>query len=250
MRVSGISVRKPDDSRRIAYIDAALAALRKCIDDGVTCAATSAGRCSTILNGRSEVGLVAAHHPSIDLLVNNAGVALGGTFEEVSDAEFEWMFDINFRGFVRMTRAFLSALHRSPDAGIVNLSSLFGLIAPPGANGLCGEQVRGARLFRCASQGTHGLDGRRDGCPFRRRANRHRQFCASRCEPVGVRGADGKGDFDKFLRLPAEKAGEIIVAAAERRRLRVLVGSDAKLAVLIERIAPVSYWRFIGRAAA
>ncbi|MBJ7500100.1 MAG: hypothetical protein JHC57_10140, partial [Sphingopyxis sp.] len=59
--------------------------------------------------------------------------------------------------------------------------------------------------------------------------------------------ASGKRDFDKFLRLAPEKAGEIIVAAAERRRSRVLVGSDAKLAALIERIAPVSYWRFIGR---
>ncbi|MBJ7500099.1 MAG: SDR family NAD(P)-dependent oxidoreductase, partial [Sphingopyxis sp.] len=77
-------------------------------------------------------GLVAAPHPSVDLLVNNAGVALGGAFEQVSEAEFEWLFDINFWGVVRMTRAFLPVLHRSNDARIVNLSSLFGLIAPPG----------------------------------------------------------------------------------------------------------------------
>src|SRR5437763_399942 len=49
---------------------------------------------------------VTAEHPGVDLLINNAGVALGGTFEEVSEEDFEWLFAINFWGVVRMTRAF------------------------------------------------------------------------------------------------------------------------------------------------
>src|SRR3954452_11232533 len=75
---------------------------------------------------------VTALHPSIDLLINNAGVALGGTFEEVSEEDFEWLFAINFWGVVRMTRAFLPVLKVSDDARIVNVSSVYGLIAPPG----------------------------------------------------------------------------------------------------------------------
>ncbi len=51
---------------------------------------------------------VFAEQEGVDLLVNNAGVALGGRFEEISEADFEWLFEINFRGVVRMTRAFLS----------------------------------------------------------------------------------------------------------------------------------------------
>src|SRR5215204_5802772 len=47
--------------------------------------------------------VVRGAHPGVDLLVNNAGVAVGGTFEQVSDADFEWLFGINFRGVVRMT---------------------------------------------------------------------------------------------------------------------------------------------------
>ncbi len=74
----------------------------------------------------------AAGHRGVDLLVNNAGVALGGTFEEVAEADFEWLFEINFWGVVRMTRAFLPLLRRSEEARIVNLSSVYGLIAPPG----------------------------------------------------------------------------------------------------------------------
>ncbi|MFN8528129.1 MAG: SDR family NAD(P)-dependent oxidoreductase [Anaerolineae bacterium] len=45
-------------------------------------------------------------HPRIDILVNNACVTLTGTFEQVSDGDFEWLFGINFRGVVRKTRAF------------------------------------------------------------------------------------------------------------------------------------------------
>ena len=74
---------------------------------------------------------VAPEHPGVDLLVNNAGVAVGGTFEQVSEEDFEWLFEINFWGVVRMTRAFLPALRASRDARVVNLSSVFGLIAPP-----------------------------------------------------------------------------------------------------------------------
>lgn len=191
--------------------------------------------------------LVAAHHSSVDLLVNNAGVALGGTFEQVSEAEFEWLFDINFWGVVRMTRAFLPALRRSADARIINLSSLFGLIAPPGQAAYAASKfaVRGFSdaLRKELAGSTIGVTVAHPGGVKTAIARSARVAAAlATSEMVG-----GKRDFDKLLRLPPEKAGEIIVAAAERRRSRVLVGSDAKLAGLIERIAPVSYWRFIGR---
>src|SRR5262245_18579914 len=50
--------------------------------------------------------IVAAEHAGVDVLVNNAGVAVGGTFEQVCEEDFEWLFEINFWGVVRMTRAF------------------------------------------------------------------------------------------------------------------------------------------------
>ncbi len=75
---------------------------------------------------------VIAAHPGVDILINNAGVAVGGTFEAVSEEDFEWLFEINFWGVVRMTRAFLPLLRKSDDARVVNLSSVYGLISPPG----------------------------------------------------------------------------------------------------------------------
>src|SRR3954468_16973958 len=93
---------------------------------------------------------VTALHPSIDLLINNAGVALGGTLEEVSEEDFEWLFAINFWGVVRMTRAFLPVLKASDDARIVNLSSVYGLIAPAGQTAYAASKfaVRGRGIGR------------------------------------------------------------------------------------------------------
>ena len=75
---------------------------------------------------------VLAAHGRADLLFNNAGVAIGGTFEQVAEEDFDWLMEINFFGVVRMTRAFLPLLRSSGQARIVNVSSIFGIIAPPG----------------------------------------------------------------------------------------------------------------------
>ena len=70
-------------------------------------------------------------HGRVDILVNNAGVAVGGRFEEISTENFEWLFNINFWGVVRMTRAFLPMLKAAPEARLINISSIYGIIAPP-----------------------------------------------------------------------------------------------------------------------
>lgn len=56
-----------------------------------------------------------------------------------------------------------------------------------------------------------------------------------------------KKEFAKLLKMPAERAGEIIVAGVERERPRVIVGGDARFMALIERLAPISYWKFLAR---
>jgi len=53
--------------------------------------------------------------------------------------------------------------------------------------------------------------------------------------------------FSRLLKMPPEQAGEIVVAGVEKELPRIIVGSDAKFAALVERLFPVSYWKFIGR---
>lgn len=194
-------------------------------------------------------GAVVAAHGRTDILVNNAGVALGGTFEQVSDADFEWVVNVNFWGVVRMTRAFLPLLHASDDARLVNLSSLFGLVAPPGQAAYCASKfaVRGfSESLRKELAGT------RIGVTVVHPGGVATGIARNARRPVGANAVDVAQEekrFQRLLRMPPEQAGEIIVSGVERRRERILVGSDAKAAALIERLMPVSYWKLLGRSA-
>ena len=71
-------------------------------------------------------------HPNLNILVNNAGVALIGEFHEIDQKQMDWLMNVNFWGVVHATRAFLPHLERQREAHIVNVSSIFGIIAPPG----------------------------------------------------------------------------------------------------------------------
>src|SRR5437879_5190963 len=81
---------------------------------------------------RAFADAVSRRHGRITLLINNAGVALEGTFEEISLDDFRWLININFWGTVYGVKHFLPILKREERSHIVNLSSVFGLIAPPG----------------------------------------------------------------------------------------------------------------------
>jgi short-subunit dehydrogenase len=190
---------------------------------------------------------VTAEHTGVDLLVNNAGVALGGTFEQVAEADFEWLFAINFWGVVRMTRAFLPLLHKSEEARLVNISSLYGLIAPPGNAAYVASKfaVRGfSESLR------HELAGTRIGVTVVHPGGVATSIAKNARIPqnLSVDEAETRRRWAaNFLKMPPEVAGETIVSGVERRRARILVGSDAKIASFIERLMPVSYWNLLGR---
>ena len=186
-------------------------------------------------------------HPGVDLLFNNAGVAVGGTFEQVSEDDFEWLFDINFFGLVRMTRAFLPLLKQSDDARIINLSSLFGLIAPPGQTAYVASKFA-VRGFSASLR--HELAGSSVGVTVVHPGGVATNISDNARVPQDAPAAEvarRKAKYKKLLRMPAETAASIIVKGVERRQSRVLVGSDAVAASWLERLLPVSYWRIISR---
>jgi NAD(P)-dependent dehydrogenase (short-subunit alcohol dehydrogenase family) len=193
------------------------------------------------------VVVTAAGHSGVDILANNAGVAVGGSFDEVSEADFEWLFDINFWGVVRMTRAFMPMLKVSAGAQIVNISSLFGLIAPPGQTAYSASKfaVRGFSMaLRHELANTNiGVTTVHPGGVATSIAKNARMARAL----TETELAQSQKRFDRLLRMPPAEAGEIIVKAVEQRRARIVVGSDARLAGLIERLMPVSYWKVIAK---
>ena len=74
---------------------------------------------------------IAERHLAVDIVINNAGVALGGNVEENSLEDVEWLMGINFWGVVYGTRLFLPQLRRSSAGHLVNISSVFGIIGVP-----------------------------------------------------------------------------------------------------------------------
>ncbi|HWS90032.1 MAG TPA: SDR family NAD(P)-dependent oxidoreductase [Pyrinomonadaceae bacterium] len=188
---------------------------------------------------------VAAEHGGVNLLVNNAGVAVGGTFEQVSEEDFEWLFEINFWGVVRMTRAFLPLLRASGDARVVNLSSVFGIVAPPEQAAYAASKFA-VRGFSEALR--HELEGSGVGVTVVHPGGVATSIAERARVPAGVSEeevARRHERFRKLLRLPPEVAGETIVRGVERRQDRVIVGSDARLISVIARALPVSYWKVL-----
>ncbi len=191
---------------------------------------------------------VVQRHHKAELLFNNAGVAVGGSFEEVSESDFQWLFNINFWGVVRMTRAFLPVLRRNDEARIVNISSLFGLISPPGQTAYCASKfaVRGF---------SNALRFELEGSPVSVTVV-HPGGVATSIAKNSRKPADGRSAaevaaaiarVEKMLRMPPENAGEIIVRGVASGKARILVGADARICSLLERLMPVSYWRLLNR---
>lgn len=192
---------------------------------------------------------VTAEHPGVDVLVNNAGVALGGTFEQVSEADFEWLVEVNVWGVVRMTRAFLPLLKASADARLVNVSSIYGIIGPPGQVPYVTSKfaVRGFSMALA-----HELEGTSVGVTVVHPGGVATNIADRARAPEGATDAEIAENRERakaLLTMPPETAGEIIVGGIEKRKTRVLVGSDAKAAAALERLAPVRYWSVIRRRA-
>ena len=193
---------------------------------------------------------VLAEHGRVNVLVNNAGVALGGSFEQVSAADFDWLLSINFGGVVRMTRAFLPMLRREPSAQLVNISSIssiFGIVAPPGQTAYAASKFA-VRGFSEALR--HELDTSPIGVTVVHPGG-VRTAIASSARRTGLSNAETEAQaahWAKFLRLDPMAAAERIVRGIERREKHVLVGRDARQIALIQRLLPIGYWRVISRA--
>ncbi|MEX5234772.1 SDR family NAD(P)-dependent oxidoreductase [Kocuria arenosa] len=190
---------------------------------------------------------IRAEHPRIDLLVNNAGVGLGGSFEQVSAEEFDWLMDINFRAPVVLTRELLPALLAAPGSHLVNLSSLFGLIAPPGQVAYSASKY----ALRGFTEGLrHELAGR-VGVTVVHPGGVRTRIADSARTPAAVpeeRARKEREDFAALLSYPAERAAAEILGAVERRRNRLLVAPSAVLPDLVARLLPGSYWRVLRHA--
>jgi short-subunit dehydrogenase len=192
---------------------------------------------------------VLAAHGKVTMLVNNAGVALGGTFDQATMDDFTWLFDINFWAPVRLTKAFMFALRREDAAHIVNISSLFGLVAPPN-NVAYSASKFAIRGFSEALR--HELLGSPVSLTVVHPGGVRTAIASSARVPQGIDPEEARlaaKEFEKLLVTEPEDAAEQIARAILARRKRLLIGGDAKRVDIIQRLFPAGYWKIIARSA-
>lgn len=188
---------------------------------------------------------VLAAHPRLTLLINNAGVALAGRFDQVTLEEFDWVTSINFTAPVTLTHHLLPTLLANPGSHVVNVSSLYGLISPAGQSAYSASKF----AIRGFSQAL--------GAELRDRG-----VGVTTVHPGGIRtriaetarvggGVDprqaqaGKAAMAKLLTYPAERAAADILEAVEHRRARLLIAASAKIPDVLARLLPVGHARLI-----
>jgi short-subunit dehydrogenase len=192
---------------------------------------------------------VLERHGRVSVLVNNAGVALGGLFEQVAAEDFDWLMNINFGATVRLTRAFLPVLAREPAAQLVNVSSIFGIIAPPGQTAYAASKFA-VRGFSESLRHELEMTGSPVGVTIVHPGGVRTSISENARLSKGLDAAEvdrERANWRSLLALAPDQAAETIAHAIERRDPRVLVGNDAKGAALVQRLFPVTYWKHVAR---
>lgn len=194
---------------------------------------------------------VVREHGGVALLVNNAGVALFGSFAQVETDEIAWLMNVNFWGVVHGCKAFLETLVAQPEACIVNVSSLFGLWGPPGQSAYAASKfaVRGLseslRAELAASSSVHVVTVHPGGV---KTAIARTARVARAVDPAAAATMTKRFD-ERFLTTPPEVLANAIVDAVKRNRDRVVAGKDAARVDLLMRLFPSAAPRWFNRRA-
>ena len=190
---------------------------------------------------------IAEHFGRVNLVVNNAGVALAGNLEDLEYPDMDWIMGINFWGVVHGTKEFLPHLIASGDGHLVNISSLFGLISMPGQS-----------MYNAAKYAVRGMS----------EAVREEMLVAG--HPVGVtvvhpggiktaiarnarvsakedKAQTAKFFDEKLAKMTPERAAEIIVKGVRTNKARVLVGIDAHAVHTLAKLTGSRYQDIVAR---
>ena len=192
---------------------------------------------------------VMGEHGRVDLVVNNAGVALLAEVAAMAVDDLQWLMGVDFFGVVYGTKAFLPHLLARGEGHIVNVSSVFGLMSVPAQSAYNAAKfaVRGftdsLRMeLEVARSGVSCTTVHPGG--IRTNIVRH-----ARLDPDLVASAGGRKGmaerFDRVARTSPEAAAQQILAAVERNQRRLLIGRDARFLDLVSRLPPGLYQRVV-----
>ncbi len=182
-------------------------------------------------------------HATIDVLINNAGISAYGKFQRLEADVFDRVMDVNFHAPVRLIRAFLPYLRKRPKALIVNMSSIFGIIAPPARSAYAASKF----ALRGFSQSLR-LDLQ----------NGHVKVLTVFPGGVATNIASTVGDIQgwsdhkkkrltgqeqKLLRMSPDEVAKKVINGLKKEKHHLLIGRDARIASIVERLFPKTYWK-------
>lgn len=196
---------------------------------------------------------VVEDHGTVNLVFNNAGVALGATVEGESYEDFEWLMSINFWGVVYGTKAFLPHLKDAGDGHIVNISSVFGLVSIPsqsaynaakfGVRGFTDALRMELEIADCGVSSTTVHPG-----GIKTNIARNARL-GDGLDAVGQDPEAARRDFERLFITSPEAAATRIVRAVQLNKRRALVGPDAVALDLLARLPPGLSQRLIAAGA-
>ena len=192
---------------------------------------------------------VLAEHGRVTHLINNAGVGVLGTFEQISLEDFEWLMSINFWGVVYGCKIFLPILKEQEKAHIVNVSSVFGFVAPPEQSAYCSSKfaVRGfTESLRHELENTNVRVSSVHPGGVKTNIARNSRLGAN---TPGEYKQQGVNFFDKVAQTSAEKAADVIVRGIKSENPRILIGADAQAINIVHRFFPKKYLKIIEKIA-
>jgi len=198
----------------------------------------------------------ARFHGGVDIVINNAGVALGDFLETMPLEDFEWLMGVDFWGVVYGTMAFLPYLRKRPEGHVVNISSLNGILPNPNNGPYCAAKFAVKGYTETLAQEMYGTaisvscvhpGGIKTNIARNTRFNR--AMCSLSREKA-IRLYE-----DELFRTSADEAARVIISGIKRNRRRILIGIDAKILDLIARFFPVTavtlstlFTRYIARS--
>lgn len=188
-----------------------------------------------------------AEHGKVTHIVNNAGVGVMGTFEQLSIADIEWLMGINYWGVVYGCKAFLPKFREQGSGHIINISSVFGMIAPEEQSAYCSSKfaVRGLTESLKHELAGSGIDV---SCVhpggILTEIARNSRLGENTPEEWKTQGAKF---FDKVAKTSPDTAADVILDGINAGEVRILIGKDAKAMNIISRLFPRKYLSVLER---
>jgi len=186
---------------------------------------------------------------SVDIVINNAGVQLKDTLEDVSYEDLNWLMGINLYGVIYGSKAFLPHLKKQPMANLVNVSSVQGLFTNPNSGPYCTSKfaVRGFTLTLAQELRDTTVNV---ACvyPGGVKTNIVRNERFRKVSRPEMTKEDEEALFQKYIVwTSADRAARVIIKGIKKNKQRILIGPDAYFYDMIARLAPMAWQKLLSR---